>query len=123
MLHDGMVGREDDLSVGEVLVEGEGRNRTDRVANGKIGDVFANSIDNTGAIISETSREYRRWGSTPIVAGTTQVAPQRAHPENSGWLAMPGRKPDASTRQPVPWSSRTSCCPAGTATTPPRARP
>ncbi len=50
-------------------------------------------------------------------------SPQRAHPENSGWLAMPGRKPGASRRQPVPWSSRTSSCPTGTATTPPRARP
>src|SRR5229473_429691 len=60
MLHDGMVGSENDLSVGEVLVQGECRDRTNGVAHGKIGDILAHGIDNTGAIISQARREY--WG-------------------------------------------------------------
>jgi hypothetical protein len=59
MLHDGMVGSENDVSVGEVLVQRECRDRTDGITHGKIGDIFAHGIDATGAIISETSREYR----------------------------------------------------------------
>src|SRR5258708_5654341 len=53
-----MVGGENDLSVGGVLVQGKGRDRTDYVAHRKISDIFAHSIDNSGAFISQTSREY-----------------------------------------------------------------
>src|SRR5258708_10332211 len=55
-----MVGGENDLSIGGVLVQGKGRDRTHCVAHGKISDIFAHGIDNAGAFISQTSREY--WG-------------------------------------------------------------
>src|ERR1700677_2946232 len=65
-----MVGGENDLSVCGVSIQGECRNRTHRVAHGKVSDIFAHSIDNTGAIISKTGREY--WGFDIFV-----VAPHR----------------------------------------------
>src|ERR1700730_1331552 len=61
MLYDGMIGRENDFSVGRVFIQGEGRYRTDRVTHGNISNTCADSIDDTGGIISQTRREYWRF--------------------------------------------------------------
>jgi hypothetical protein len=59
VLHDGMVGRENDLAISRVFIQGECGNRTYNVAHGKTDNLFAHGIDNAGAIISETRREDR----------------------------------------------------------------
>src|ERR1700730_5730370 len=61
MFHDGMVGREDDLSVNRVFIQREGWNRTDRVTNLKIRHSLSHGINNTGGIISKARREYWRF--------------------------------------------------------------
>jgi AcrR family transcriptional regulator len=88
--------------------------------------IFADREPQVSELLADATTEQWPCTSTMMRASfatSPGYSPQRAHPENSGWLAMPGRKPAASRRQPVPWSSRTSSCPTGTATTPPRARP
>jgi len=84
--------------------------------------IFADREPRVSELLADATTE--QWPCVRASFATSRgYSPQQAHPENSGWLAMPGRKPGASRRQPVPWSSRTSSCPTGTATTPPRAKP
>ena len=52
MLHDGVVGREYDLSVGKVFVQREGWNRADCVTCGEASNILTHGIDNTGSLIS-----------------------------------------------------------------------
>src|ERR1700694_4445821 len=61
MLHDGMVGRENDLSVAKVFVQREGWNRADCVTCGKASNILTHGIDNTGSLISQTCRECYRF--------------------------------------------------------------
>src|SRR5882757_1522142 len=52
-----MHGSENDFSVGEVLIQREGGNGTDGVTCGKVSNVFAHGIDNTGSLITQAGRE------------------------------------------------------------------
>src|ERR1700730_1686888 len=56
-----MDGGENDLAISEVLVQREGRDRTDCVTYGKISDILAHGIDNTGSLVSQTGREFYRF--------------------------------------------------------------
>jgi hypothetical protein len=61
VLHDGVIGRENDLPVGRVFIEGERWNCTDDVADDEISNLSSDGIDNPGSVISQTRREYRRF--------------------------------------------------------------
>src|SRR5258708_309078 len=52
-----MDGGENDLAVSEVLVQREGWNRTDGITYGKVSDILAHGVDNTGSLVSQTCRE------------------------------------------------------------------
>src|SRR5260221_4211045 len=52
-----MHGRENAFSVSGVLIEREGRNGTDGVAHGAVGNVFAHGIDDTGSLVAQTGGE------------------------------------------------------------------
>src|SRR6266436_1057353 len=52
-----MHGSENDFSVGRVLIQREGRNGTDGVTDGKVSNVFARGVDDTGSLITQTGRK------------------------------------------------------------------
>src|ERR1700692_4562749 len=53
-----MVGDENDLAVSEVFVQREGWNRTDCVTYGRVSNILAHGIDNTGSLVSQAGGEY-----------------------------------------------------------------
>ncbi|MDB5411249.1 MAG: hypothetical protein JWL84_6161 [Rhodospirillales bacterium] len=53
-----MVGGENDLSVGEVFIQREAWKQADPITDGKLGDVLARRIDNTGSLVSQTGRKF-----------------------------------------------------------------
>src|ERR1700686_2167928 len=62
-----MDGGENDLAISGVPVQREGRNRADGVTHGKIGNIFAHGLDNTGSFVSQAGGEFHRF-DIPIIA-------------------------------------------------------
>src|ERR1700731_514745 len=56
-----MDGGKNDLTISEVPVQRERRNRTDDVTCDKVSNVFAHRINNTGGLISQAGGEFHRF--------------------------------------------------------------
>ncbi len=71
MFHDGIVGDENDLAVGEVLIHRESGDRADRVTHSDAGDVPAYGVDGAGGFVPEARRV--RHGCLDVLV----IAPHR----------------------------------------------